>query len=90
MAQSLGHGETTAAEGFWYVLGCICLGASYFAKIPVKKALSEYGLVAMTSAERFWYVVMNIAFGSGYLSKVIVKKAMSEVRTPVEPGTTTV
>jgi hypothetical protein len=31
----------TGAESFWYVLGCIGFGAAYFAKIPVKKALSE-------------------------------------------------
>ncbi|TGA87563.1 hypothetical protein [Streptomyces sp. MZ04] len=80
MTESLGHGSTTAAEGFWYVLGCIFFAASYFAKIPVKKALSEYGLVTLTGWERFWYVLMNIGLGSGYLSKVIVKKALSEVR----------
>ncbi|NUK37313.1 hypothetical protein HRW16_23275 [Streptomyces lunaelactis] len=77
--QVLGSGHTTSAESFWYILGCIALGASYFAKIPAKKALSEYGLTEMTGAERFWYVVMNIAFGSGYLAKVITKKALSEV-----------
>lgn len=91
MTQSLGHGNTTTAEAFWYVLGCIFFGASYFAKIPVRKALSEYGLVALTGWQKFWYVLMNIFFGSGYLSKVIVKKAMSEVRAPLgEPGMTTV
>ena len=31
----------TAAEKFWYVLACIPMGAGYFAKLPVKKALSE-------------------------------------------------
>jgi hypothetical protein len=31
----------TAAEQFWYVLQCIAFGAGYFAKVPVKKALSE-------------------------------------------------
>ncbi|WP_326689536.1 MULTISPECIES: hypothetical protein [unclassified Streptomyces] len=77
--QVLGQGRTTSAEAFWYVLGCLAFGASYFSKVPVKKALSEYGLVERTSAEKFWYVVMNIAFGSGYLSKVITKKALSEV-----------
>ncbi|GHC61324.1 hypothetical protein [Streptomyces flavofungini] len=77
--QVLGSGRTTSAESFWYILGCIAFGASYFAKVPAKKALSEYGLAEMTGAERFWYVVMNIAFGSGYLSKVITKKALSEV-----------
>ncbi|MGW1801554.1 hypothetical protein ACWCQN_37965 [Streptomyces sp. NPDC001984] len=91
MTQSLGHGKTTSAEAFWYVVGCICFGASYFAKIPVRKALSEYGLVTLTGWQKFWYVLMNIALGSGYLSKVIVKKAMSEIHAPVgEPGMTTV
>ena len=82
----LGNGETTSAEKFWYVLGCIYFGAAYFAKVPVKKALSEYGLVEMTGAEKFWYVVQNIFFGSGYLSKVIYKKALSEVRFAMQPG----
>jgi len=31
----------TAAEQFWYVLECIAFGAGYFAKVPVRKALSE-------------------------------------------------
>jgi hypothetical protein len=31
----------TAAERFWYVLGSIALGAAYFIKIAVSKALSE-------------------------------------------------
>ena len=66
--QVLGQGRTTTAEAFWYVLGCLAFGASYLAKVPAKKALSEYGLVERTQAEKFWYVVLNIAFGSGYLS----------------------
>lgn len=78
--QQLGRGATTAAEAFWYVLGCLAFGASYFAKVPAKKALSEYGLVTMTSWEQAWYVLMNIGFGSGYLAKVITKKALAEVR----------
>jgi hypothetical protein len=41
----------TAAEQFWYVLQCIAFGAGYFAKVPVKKALSEVGLAQMTGAE---------------------------------------
>lgn len=83
--QVLGQGRTTSAEIFWYVLGCLAFGASYFAKVPTKKALSEYGLTEMTGAERFWYVVMNIALGSGYLSKVIIKKALSEVQQDGRP-----
>lgn len=78
---ALGAGATTAAESFWYVLGCIYFGASYLAKVPVKKALAEYGLVELTGAEKFWYVAENVfGFGSGYFSKVIIKKALSEVR----------
>ncbi|WP_461020189.1 hypothetical protein, partial [Streptomyces daliensis] len=46
--QVLGRGHTTSAEAFWYVLGCLAFGASYFAKVPVKKALSEYELVERT------------------------------------------
>ncbi|MGW5354818.1 hypothetical protein ACWERV_30440 [Streptomyces sp. NPDC004031] len=84
--QQLGSGQTTSAESFWYVLNCIAFGAGYFAKVPVKKALSEYGLVQMTGAEKFWYVVQNIFFASGYFAKVIYKKALSEVRFGVQPG----
>jgi hypothetical protein len=69
----------TAAEQFWYVLQCIAFGAGYFAKVPVKKALSEVGLAQMTSAEQFWYVLQCIAFGAGYFAKVPVKKALSEL-----------
>ncbi|MFI5064085.1 MAG: hypothetical protein ACHP9Z_08930 [Streptosporangiales bacterium] len=68
----------TAAESFWYVLGCIGFGAMYFAKVPVKKAFSEAGLAQMTSAEQFWYVLMCIGFGVGYFAKLPVKKALSE------------
>lgn len=78
--QYLGQGTTTSWESFWYVLGCIYLGAAYFQKVPVKKALSEYGLVEMTGAEKFWYVVQCIFFGAGYFAKVTIKKALSEVR----------
>jgi len=69
----------TGAESFWYILGCIGFGAMYFAKVPVKKALSEAGLVQMTSAEQFWYVLQCIAFGAGYFAKLPTKKALSEV-----------
>jgi hypothetical protein len=47
----------TAAEKFWYVLGCIMFGAAYLKKVPVKRALADFGLVEMTSAESFWYVL---------------------------------
>ncbi len=69
----------TAAESFWYVLGCIGFGAMYFAKVPAKKALSEAGAAQMTSAEQFWYVLMCIGFGTGYFAKLPVTKALSEM-----------
>jgi hypothetical protein len=72
------RGRLTGAESFWYVLGCIALAGAYFAKIPVKKALSEYGYVTMTGAEKFWYVLMCIGFGAGYFAKVPIKKAFTE------------
>jgi hypothetical protein len=87
--QFLGRGENTSWEKFWYILGCIYFGAYYFAKVPVKKALSEYGLVEMTGAEKFWYVVQCILFGSGYFQKVVVKRALSEVREPGFAGAQT-
>ena len=46
----------TGAERFWYVVQCIALGAGYFAKVPVKKALTE-----MTRAPAAGY-----GPGSGY------------------------
>lgn len=70
----------TGAESFWYVLQCICFGAGYLAKVPMKKALLDFGLIpGLTSGERFWYVVLNICFGAGYLSKVSSAKAISEL-----------
>jgi hypothetical protein len=77
--QFLGQGTTTSWEKFWYVLGCVYFGAAYLQKVPVKKALNEYGLVELTGAEKFWYAVQCIFFGAGYFAKVIVKKALSEV-----------
>ena len=69
----------TSAEKFWYILGCICAGAYYFAKIPVKKAMVESSLKEeLTSWEAFWYILMCISFGAGYFAKVPVKKALSE------------
>jgi hypothetical protein len=79
-ATAAGRLALTAAESFWYVLQCVAFGAGYFAKVPVKKALSEAGLAQMTSAEQFWYVLMCIGFGAGYFAKVPVKKALSEAR----------
>jgi hypothetical protein len=69
----------TAAEKFWYVLGCISFGAAYFAKIPAKKALSDFGMAELTGAEAFWYVLQCIAFGAGYFAKLPTAKAISEL-----------
>jgi hypothetical protein len=83
MTSTIGRLRLTAAEQFWYVLQCIAFGAGYFAKVPVKKALSEIGLAEMTAAEQFWYVLQCIAFGSGYFAKIPVKKALTELaQTP--------
>jgi hypothetical protein len=68
----------TSAERFWYVLGCVPLGAAYFGKIPVKAALRDAGTATMTDAEECWYGLMCLALGSGYFAKVSVKKALAE------------
>lgn len=86
MAAIAGRLRLTAAESFWYVLGCIAFGGMYFAKVPAKKALSDAGLAEMTGAERFWYVLQCIAFGAGYFAKVPVKKALSEMTRPPAAG----
>ena len=77
--QPLRKTSLTAAEQFWYVLMCIWFGAGYFAKIPAKKAMHDFGLAEMTAAEKFWYVLMCIPFGAGYFAKVPVAKAISEM-----------
>jgi hypothetical protein len=69
----------TAAERFWYILGCIPYGAMYFAKIPGKKAMADFGLVGLTGWESFWYILMCIPFGAGYFAKIPVAKALSEL-----------
>jgi hypothetical protein len=69
----------TAAEKFWYVMGNIALGAMYFAKIPTKKALADFGLAELTTAEGFWYILMCIPFGAGYFAKIPAAKAISEL-----------
>ncbi|MGW4371939.1 hypothetical protein ACWEKT_40665 [Nocardia takedensis] len=69
----------TTWEGFWYVLMCIGFGAGYFAKIPAKKAMQDFGLTTMTGAERFWYVLMCLALGAGYFAKIPTAKALSEL-----------
>jgi hypothetical protein len=79
------------AEGFWYVLGCIAMGAAYFSKIPAKKAacevFSELQLDgqgpsrshSLRGMEGFWYLLMCLGFGSGYFAKVSAKKALWEL-----------
>ncbi len=69
----------TTWEGIWYVLQNIAFGAAYFGKIPVKRAMQDFGLIEMTSAEHFWYVVQNIFFGAGYFAKIPTAKALSEL-----------
>ena len=69
----------TGAQQFWYVLQCIAFGAGYFAKIPAKKALADFGMAELTSAEKFWYVLECIAFGAGYFAKLSTAKALSEM-----------
>ena len=69
----------TPWEHFWYVVRCIAFGAGYFAKVPTKKALQDFGMCQMTSAERFWYAVECIPFGAGYFAKLSTAKALSEL-----------
>ena len=52
--QTVRKTSRTAAEKFWYVMGNIALGAMYFAKIPAKKALADFGLAELTTAQGFW------------------------------------
>jgi hypothetical protein len=70
----------TAAGAFWYIVQCIAFGAGYFAKVPAKKALQDFGMAQMTAAEQFWYVLMCIGFGAGYFAKLPVAKALSEMQ----------
>lgn len=77
--QTVRKSSLTAAEKFWYVIGNITLGAMYFAKIPAKKALADFGLAELTTAEGFWYILMCIAFGAGYFAKIPTAKAISEL-----------
>jgi len=76
--QAVRKTSLTAAEKFWYVIGNIPLGAMYFAKIPAKKALADFGLAKLTTAEGFWYILMCIPFGAGYFAKIPTAKAISE------------
>lgn len=69
----------TSAQQFWYILQCLAFGAGYFAKIPPKKALADFGMAELTSAEKFWYVLECLAFGAGYFAKLSTAKALSEM-----------
>lgn len=69
----------TAGEAIWYVLQNIALGSGYLAKVPAKKAMSDFGLTEMTGAEQFWYVVQCLCFGAGYFAKIPTAKALSEL-----------
>jgi hypothetical protein len=69
----------TGAQRFWYVHQCISFDAGYFAKIPAKKALADFGMAELTSAEKFWYVLECIGFGAGYFAKLSTAKALSEM-----------
>lgn len=80
VAQLLRKTSLTAAEQFWYILMNIGFGAGYFAKIPAKKAMADFGLAEMTAAEKFWYVLMCIPMGAGYFAKVPVAKAITEMQ----------
>ena len=69
----------TAAQKFWYVLSNIPMGAGYFAKIPAKKAMADFGMTDLTGAEAFWYILMCLPFGAGYFAKLPAAKALSEL-----------
>jgi hypothetical protein len=69
-------------------MGCIAFGGMYFAKIPPKKALADFGMAELTAAESFWYILMCIPFGAGYFAKIPTAKAISELpqfRTAARP-----
>ena len=70
----------TPAGLFWYVVGCIGFGAAYFAKVPAKKAMSDFGLCHMTGAEVFWYYLGCVLLGGSYFAKLPVAKALSELQ----------
>ena len=76
----------TSAEGFWYLLGNIALGAMYLRKVPAKKAMSEFGLAEMTRGEQTWYTILCILCGAGYFAKLPVAKAISETPPFVASG----
>jgi hypothetical protein len=69
----------TSAQRFWYIVSCIAMGAGYFAKIPPKKALADFGMAQLTPAQEFWYILQCCAFGAGYFKKLSTAKALSEM-----------
>ena len=69
----------TAACWFPYLLGCLAYGASYFAKVCAKKALSDFGLAALNDTEGAWYTILCIACGLGYFTNTPTAKAVSEL-----------
>jgi hypothetical protein len=85
-AGATGKTGFTSAEGFWYLLGNIALGAMYLRKVPAKKAMSEFGLAEMTGAEKTWYTILCILCGAGYFAKLPVAKAISEMPRFVASG----
>jgi hypothetical protein len=78
-AETAGHKGMTAAGMFWYIVGCISFGAAYFAKVPIKKAMADFGLVHLTGAETFWYYLGCVFFGANYFAKLPAAKALSEL-----------
>lgn len=69
----------TAWQGFWWVLMNVWFGTGYLSKVPIKKAMQDFGLVEMTEAERIWYVVMCIPFGAAYFAKIPAARALSQI-----------
>jgi len=61
------------------VLGCIAFGAACLQKIPVKRALADFGLAELTGAESVWYILGCLSFGAAYFAKVSAAKAISEL-----------
>ncbi|HEV3380464.1 MAG TPA: hypothetical protein VG142_05745 [Trebonia sp.] len=70
----------TGSEMFWYVLSNVCFGSAYLMKVPIKKAMADYGLVPqLTSAETFWYYAGCVFFGTAYFTKLPAARAISEL-----------
>ncbi len=70
----------TTWEGIWYLIQNIYFGSGYLAKVPVKKAMQDFGLIEMTEGERTWYIVLCICFGAGYFAKIPTAKALLELQ----------